>query len=286
MKKLAAMMTIALAAASAGMSVSAAEAMSVWIDANKAVAEDGTLKVSVQSNGEITDGLIEITYDSDVLSIEESDIVPDEQVAMYSVNLEEDTVKIAYLAENAMEQGDFMTLNFKMSSETKLEDAAKALETLTGTNYKEDGTTVSESEIGIVQLNSGDGKDDGKDDSGKDDGKDDSGKDDEKDDSGKDDKDDSSDNGKEDNKNDSSNSNSSNKNDGNNSNSSGNSDNKTNTGSGNQNGTSENKTTTTGTSAKTGDNSQILIPAVLAAAAAGVFAVVGFKKKGEGKNEI
>lgn len=277
MKKLAAMMTIALAAASAGMSVSAAEAMSVWIDANKAVAEDGTLKVSVQSNGEITDGLIEITYDSEVLSIEESDIVPDEQVAMYSVNLEEDTVKIAYLAENAMEQGDFMTLNFKMSSETKLEDAAKALEALTGTNYKEDGTTVSESEIGIVQLNAGDGStDDG---NGE-------GKDDEKDDSGKDDKDDSSDNGKEDNKNDSSNSDSSNKNDGNNSNSSGNSDNKTNTGSGSQNGTSENKTTTTGTSAKTGDNSQILIPAVLAAAAAGVFAVVGFKKKGEGKNEI
>lgn len=277
MKKLAAMMTIALAAASTGMSVSAAEAMSVWIDANKAVAEDGTLKVSVQSNGEITDGLIEITYDPEVLSIEESDIVPDEQVAMYSVNLEEDTVKIAYLAENAMEQGDFMTLNFKMSSETKLEDAAKALETLTGTNYKEDGTTISESEIGIVQLNAGDDStDDGNGD----------GKDDDKDDSGKDDKNDSSDSGKEDNKNDSSNSDSSNKNDGNNSKPSGNSDNKTNTGSGNQNGTSGNKTTTTGTSAKTGDNSQILIPAVLAAAAAGVFAVVGFKKKGEGKNEI
>lgn len=270
MKKLAAMMTIALAAATAGMNVSAAEAMSVWIDANKAVLQDNTLKVSVQSNGEVTDGLIEITYDSDVLSIEEADVVLDEQVAMYSVNLEDETVKIAYLAEDAMEQGEFVTLNFKMSSETKLEDAAKALETLTGTNYKGDGTVVSASEIGIIQLGSGD-------DSG-DDGKDDSS------DSGKDDKDDSSDNGKEDNKNDSSNSNNNNKNDGNSSNSSGTSDNKTNTGSGSssaQNGTSGNKTTATGTSAKTGDHNQILIPAVAAVAAVGAFAALRYKKKGE-----
>lgn len=266
MRKLAAMMTIALAAATAGMNVSAAEAMSVWIDANKAVLQDNTLKVSVQSNGEVTDGLIEITYDSDVLSIEEADVVLDEQVAMYSVNLEDETVKIAYLAEDAMEQGEFVTLNFKMSSETKLEDAAKALETLTGTNYKGDGTVVSASEIGIIQLGSGD---DGKDDSS---------------DSGKDDKDDSSDNGKEDNKNDSSNSNNNNKNDGNSSNSSGTTDNKTNTGSGSssaQNGTSGNKTTAAGTSAKTGDHNQILIPAVAAVAAVGAFATLRYKKKGE-----
>lgn len=263
MKKLAAMMTIALAAATAGMNVSAAEAMSVWIDTNEAVLEDDTLKVSVQSNGEVTDGLIEITYDSDVLSIEEADIVLDEQVAMYSVNLEDETVKIAYLAENAMEQGEFVTLNFKTKSETELANAANALEALTGTNYKEDGTTISASEIGIIQLGSGDDStDDGKDDE----------------------KDDSSDNGKEDDKNDSSNSGNNNKNDGNNSSSSGSSGSQTSTGSGNssnQNGTSGNKTTTTGTSAKTGDNSQILIPAVAAVAAVGAFAALRYKKKGE-----
>lgn len=286
MKKLVAMMTIALAVTSAGFPVSAAEEKSVWINTSEAVLENDQLKVSVQSNGEVTDGLLELKYDADVLSITESEIAMNENVAMYSVNVENETVKIAFLSEDAMEEGAFVTLNFNLNSETTLEDAKKALENLTGTNYKEDGSVIPESEVGIISsandngTDGGDKEDPSKPDEGdKDDtSKPGTGDKEDKDDTSKpgtgdkNDKNDSSDQGK----NDSSTS----KPSGGSGNQTNNSTSKTESASGSQN------TATAGTSAKTGDHSQILIPVVLAAAAAGVFGVTRYWKKGEEKNEI
>lgn len=286
MKKLVAMMTIALAVTSAGFPVSAAEEKSVWINTSEAVLENDQLKVSVQSNGEVTDGLLELKYDADVLSITESEIAMNENVAMYSVNVENETVKIAFLSEDAMEEGAFVTLNFNLNSETTLEDAKKALENLTGTNYKEDGSVIPESEVGIISsandngTDGGDKEDPSKPDEGdKDDtSKPGTGDKEDKDDTSKpgtgdkNDKNDSSDQGK----NDSSTS----KPSGGSGSQTNNSTSKTESASGSQN------TATAGTSAKTGDHSQILIPVVLAAAAAGVFGVTRYWKKGEEKNEV
>lgn len=286
MKKLVAMMTIALAVTSAGFPVSAAEEKSVWINTSEAVLENDQLKVSVQSNGEVTDGLLELKYDADVLSITESEIAMNENVAMYSVNVENETVKIAFLSEDAMEEGAFVTLNFNLNSETTLEDAKKALENLTGTNYKEDGSVIPESEVGIIcsandnGTDGGDKEDPSKPDEGdKDDtSKPGTGDKEDKDDTSKpgtgdkNDKNDSSDQGK----NDSSTS----KPSGGSGSQTNNSTSKTESASGSQN------TATAGTSAKTGDHSQILIPVVLAAAAAGVFGVTRYWKKGEEKNEV
>lgn len=279
MKKLVAMMTIALAVTSTGLPVSAAEEKSVWINTGEAVLENDQLKVSVQSNGEVTDGLLELKYDADVLSITESEIAVNENVAMHSVNVENETVKIAFLSEDAMEEGAFVTLNFNLNSETTLEDAKKALENLTGTNYKEDGSVIPESEVGMISSANDNGTDDGdKEDPSKPDDGDDKEDKDDKDDTSKpgtgdkNDKNDSSDQGK----NDSSTS----KPSGGSGSQTNNSTSKTESTSGSQN------TATAGTSAKTGDHNQILIPVALAAAAAGVFGVTRYWKKGEEKNEV
>lgn len=279
MKKLVAMMTIALAVTSAGFPVSAAEEKSVWINTGEAVLENDQLKVSVQSNGEVTDGLLELKYDADVLSITESEIAVNENVAMYSVNVENETVKIAFLSEDAMEEGAFLILNFNLNSETTLEDAKKALESLTGTNYKEDGSVIPESEVGMISSANDNGTDDGdkEDPSKPDDG-------DDKED--KDDKDDTSKPGTGD-KNDKNDSSDQGKNDGSTSKPSGGSGSQTNNNTSKTESTSGSQNTATaGTSAKTGDHSQILIPVVLAAAAAGVFGVTRYWKKGEEKNEV
>lgn len=286
MKKLVAMMTIALAVTSTGLPVSAAEEKSVWINTGEAVLENDQLKISVQSNGEVTDGLLELKYDADVLSITESEIAMNENVAMYSVNVENETVKIAFLSEDAMEEGAFVTLNFNLNSETTLEDAKKALENLTGTNYKEDGSVIPESEVGIISSANDNGTDDG--------GKEDPSKPDEgdKDDTSKpgtgdkEDKDDTSKPGTGD-KNDKNDSSDQGKNDSSTSKPSGGSGSQTNNSTSKTESTSGSQNTATaGTSAKTGDHNQILIPVVLAAAAAGVFGVTRYWKKGEEKNEV
>lgn len=154
MKKLIAMMTIVLVAA-LGLNVSAAETKSVWVDTREASVKENVLSVSVQSNGEVTDGVLELKYNSKVLSIQEEDVAFGEQVAMYSVNVTDDTVKMSYLSEKAMEQGAFVTLNFDVKAGASEKEAKDALKALTGSNYKEDGTGVPETEVGLIQ-NAGD----------------------------------------------------------------------------------------------------------------------------------
>ena len=155
MKKLIAMTVIALAVTSTSVNVAAEESKAVWIDAGEVTLDQNTLEVTVQSDGEVTDGVLALKYDTNVLSIEESDVKLDDQVAMYAVNVEDGTVKISYLAEDALEEGTFITLDFKAKDGTGLDDAKKALTGLTGTNYKEDGTTVAEERVGIVAASKG-----------------------------------------------------------------------------------------------------------------------------------
>lgn len=165
MKKLIAMMTIVLVAA-LGINVSAAETKSVWVDTREASVKENVLSVSVQSNGEVTDGVLELKYNSKVLSIQEEDVAFGEQVAMYSVNVTDDTVKMSYLSEKAMEQGAFITLNFDVKAGASEKEAKDALKALTGSNYKEDGTGVSETEVGLIQnVNQGGSANNGQDNS-------------------------------------------------------------------------------------------------------------------------
>lgn len=62
-------------------------------------------RVSICTNGKATDGVVEITYDSAVLSCEESDVVISDSVDLYSVNVADGVVKISYLSEKPIEEG-------------------------------------------------------------------------------------------------------------------------------------------------------------------------------------
>lgn len=156
MKKLIAMMTIALAATVPMASVSAKESKAVCIQSENITWNENTLEVPIQSDGSVTDGVLEITYDPKVLSIDEAAIELGEQVDMYSVNITEGTVKISYLAEEAIEAGEFITLDFQALEEVSLDEAKEALTGMTGTNYDQEGKEVSAGIVDQVQEEPGD----------------------------------------------------------------------------------------------------------------------------------
>lgn len=160
MKKLIAMMTIALAATVPMASVSAKESKAVCIQSENITWNENTLEVPIQSDGSVTDGVLEITYDPKVLSIDEAAIELGEQVDMYSVNITEGTVKISYLAEEAIPAGDFITLDFQALEEVSPDEAKEALTGMTGTNYDQEGKEVSAGIVDEVQEEPGDGPND------------------------------------------------------------------------------------------------------------------------------
>lgn len=160
MKKLIAMMTIALAATVPMASVSAKESKAVCIQLENITWNENTLEVPIQSDGSVTDGVLEITYDPKVLSIDEAAIELGEQVDMYSVNITEGTVKISYLAEEAIPAGDFITLDFQALEEVSPDEAKEALTGMTGTNYDQEGKEVSAGIVDEVQEEPGDGPND------------------------------------------------------------------------------------------------------------------------------
>lgn len=67
-----------------------------------------TYTISVATNGKATDGVTEITFDAEVFSATEENVVISENVDLYSVNVTEDSVKISYLSEKAIAAGQLM----------------------------------------------------------------------------------------------------------------------------------------------------------------------------------
>ena len=101
---------------------------------------DETYKVSVMTNGKTTDGVIEITYNADELVCEEADVVVSTKVDLYSVNVEDGTVKISYIAEKAIPAGNLVTVSFDVT-EQYLEQEVTA--EVSGVSYDAKGKELS-----------------------------------------------------------------------------------------------------------------------------------------------
>lgn len=150
MKKFVTMMTAVLMVIfAAGLSVHAAEEKTVWIDPEKAVLVDGKLQVAVSTDGTVTDGLLTLAYDSDVLTLtEESDVKVAESVDMHALNLVDDEMRFSFVAEDPIEKGDLLMLTFSTKC-TSAEEALKGLEKLTGEGYTKDGSFKDDA-VGIL----------------------------------------------------------------------------------------------------------------------------------------
>lgn len=151
MKKIVTMMlAVLMMIAAPGLSVFAEEAKTVWIDTQKAELADGKLQVAVSTDGTMTDGVLTLNYDSEVLGItEESDVKVGKTVDMYAVNLIEGVVKVSYVSEQPIEKGDFLTITFSTQC-TDFQKAVNALEELTGEGYA-GGKAFSESSVSILK---------------------------------------------------------------------------------------------------------------------------------------
>lgn len=121
------------------MNVFAKTSNDVWMQ-TELINNNGTeLVVSVESNGKTTDGLLTITYNPEVLTCTEDDVQFASSVDMHSVNLtDEGTIKIAYLAEQPVAEGTFITVNFAVNSEYSEGDVQ-----LEGEAFDKDGTALT-----------------------------------------------------------------------------------------------------------------------------------------------
>ncbi|MFQ9510681.1 MAG: hypothetical protein ACLRZ7_07195 [Lachnospiraceae bacterium] len=121
------------------MNVFAKTSNDVWME-TELINNNGTeLVVSVESNGKTTDGLLTITYNPEVLTCTEEDVQFSSSVDMHSVNLtDEGTIKVAYLAEQPVAEGTFITVNFAVKSEYSEGDVQ-----LEGEAFDKDGTALT-----------------------------------------------------------------------------------------------------------------------------------------------
>ena len=74
-----------------------------------------TYTIFVSSNGKATDGVTEITFDSNVLTAKEENVVVSDGVDLYSVNVTDGSVKISYISENAIPGGTFITVQLDVN---------------------------------------------------------------------------------------------------------------------------------------------------------------------------
>ncbi|MCC8149959.1 MAG: hypothetical protein LIO96_00430, partial [Lachnospiraceae bacterium] len=107
-------------------------------------AEDA-LSVVLTAETAVTDGVVTITYDTSVVSIDEDNIVPDDDsVDEYSVNAgEAGTVKIAWVSAEA-QTGTLFTLGFALKDSASVTENTFSLE---GTVNTAENTAVT---LGVV----------------------------------------------------------------------------------------------------------------------------------------
>lgn len=79
--------------------------------------DNTTFTVSIETNGKATDGISEISFDADVLSCDEKNVVLSEDIDMYSVNVTEGKVKVSYISEEPVKAGKLMTVTFEVSED-------------------------------------------------------------------------------------------------------------------------------------------------------------------------
>lgn len=133
---------LALAVPSTGY---ADENYNVWIEEADVEYNEAEWKVKVMTDGKSSDGLLEISYNTSLLSVEEEDVHLSENVDMSSVNITEaGKLKIAYLAEDTVEKGMLAEIPFTVIGKNVTIDALG----LTGEVYDPEGKEMN---VGIVR---------------------------------------------------------------------------------------------------------------------------------------
>ncbi len=112
----------------------------VWCETN--VGKDNVLSVSVETNGKATDGVIVINYDSSVVTCTEADVKIADSVDMYSVNVVDESVRISFLAEEAMKAGAVAEVVFETADKDADKDALENAVSFAGEAYNESGEAV------------------------------------------------------------------------------------------------------------------------------------------------
>lgn len=149
MKRLVTMFTAILTViVMTGIPTQAKESKTVWIDTKEVTLVDGTLEVTVSSNGTVTDGLLTLKYNPEVLTIKENGVAAIEFVEMFSTNVVENEVRISFVAEDAIPEGGTFIIFFSTDC-TDVEEAVKGLEKLTGEGYTVEGS-FAETSVGIL----------------------------------------------------------------------------------------------------------------------------------------
>lgn len=147
MKRVAKMICALAMAMLLAMSAAAAESDSVWM--NVTDSSDGVV-VTITSDAAVTDGLIQLSYDSSKLTyvgVETNEAY----VAMYAVNAEEaGTVKISWVAPGEYQTdgkaNGLIQVNFTGAEDADIE--------LTGLVHDADGSSISLTELDTAELES------------------------------------------------------------------------------------------------------------------------------------
>lgn len=145
-KKITSLLIVVMLWAMLAASVSAAETGSAWL---KVSAENDETTVILVTDTTVTDGLIELTYDSSKLTY--ADVtVSEEYVAYYSVNAEEKgVVKISWVAPEAYQTNGTGVALIKVHFNGT---EAQSTVAVSGELYNEEGSLVPMSEVDTTQL--------------------------------------------------------------------------------------------------------------------------------------
>lgn len=101
----------------------------IWLDASGDTDVNGTLKATVETNANTTDGLITISYDADKLSITEDDVEKSSGIVMWAVNVvTPGTLKISFIAEEPTEPGTLFSLNFTAKTSVSEDELAEVFD--------------------------------------------------------------------------------------------------------------------------------------------------------------
>lgn len=119
MKKIVTMLTTVLLGTCISTTVLAGTNPNVWSETT--VESDSTLSTTIKTDGTVTDGVLEITFDDSVLSCDKEDVLVSNSVDMYSVNVEDDSVKISFLSEEKIKKGTIFCVSFDVADGKKVD---------------------------------------------------------------------------------------------------------------------------------------------------------------------
>lgn len=140
MKKVVTLLTALLLGTLVSIPVYADTDADVWCETNAGQGDD--LSVSVETNGKTTDGVVIIGYDSSVVSCTEADVKISDSVDMYSVNVVDESVRISFLAEDAIEAGAIAEVSFEAVDKNADKDTLKSAISFAGEVYNENGEAL------------------------------------------------------------------------------------------------------------------------------------------------